>query len=103
MRTGLRPLPCTARRLDSIANVLAITLAHLADNHAVCTIDGQRITAVWPNLLAANEQLGSAIDRRDVCHRGERRVRCGALIRNSRRTLNELKPRTRLQIFVNAL
>ena len=52
------------RRLYRVAHVLAFAQPHLAQQPAAGAVDGYRIPAVRPRLLAADVQLGGAVDGR---------------------------------------
>src|SRR5471032_2459443 len=101
MRTGLRPLFSTASSRDRVTYVLAITLAHFTDDCSRRRMYGPRVTAIRPNLLAADKQLRRTVEHADVTVR----IKSGRL-RNRLSTLGtngQLSPRTRLQILVNPL
>src|SRR5476649_2853686 len=99
MRAGLRPLFSAARSGDRVTDVLAIALAHFTDDRSGRRMHEPRVTAVRPNLLAADKQLRSTVKRADVGVRVESRR-----LRNMLGTLGtngQLSPRARLQILVN--
>ena len=52
------------RRLDGVADVLAVALADLADLLAVRTVDRAAVARVGARLLAADEELRRAVDPR---------------------------------------
>ncbi len=99
MRCCRRPARGAPRRNDGIADILAVALADFADHLAFRGKHGPRIVPVRPRLLAADEELGSAIERRN----GEI---TGGLLRGRQAVFGaQLAPHPglRLQIFVAAL
>src|SRR5471030_602346 len=98
MRAGLRPLFSTASSGDRVTYVLAITLAHFTDDRSRRRMYEPRVTAVRPNLIAADKQLRRTVERADVGVRFESRR-----LRNMLGTNGQLSPRARLQILVNPL
>jgi hypothetical protein len=80
MRAGLRPLFSTARSRYGITHILAIAFAHFSDDRPRRRMYEPRVTAIRPNLLAADKQLRSTVERADVGVRLESRL---ALIREN--------------------
>src|SRR5689334_20359895 len=67
------PAAGRVRRLDGVADVLAVALADLAEVVAARAEDGSAVAAVGSRLLAADEELGRAVERgppSDVVWRG---------------------------------
>ena len=80
MRRGARPAQRPARRLDSVADILAVALAHFAQMLAVSGENGAGITGIGPRLLAADIELGRPVDAAGlmpVGGVGQLKGRCG--------------------------
>ena len=66
VRRGRGPAGGLGRGLHRVADVLAVAEAGLADGLALCSVDGIGIAGIGPRLLAADIELGGAVDGRQA-------------------------------------
>src|ERR1051326_2903348 len=85
MRCAASPATGRVGGLNGIANILAITLTHLANDTMPGIIDVSTITGVWPHLFAFDEHFRRAVDRREGWCKTVRRI-CHFSGSSSRRT-----------------
>src|SRR5260370_462893 len=64
MRPRQRTGSCGACGFDGVAHVLAVALADLAQRLVLGTVDRATVAGVGPRLLAADEELGRAVNAR---------------------------------------
>ncbi|AEK62022.1 hypothetical protein CFU_2194 [Collimonas fungivorans Ter331] len=102
VRRGVRPCGSGMRGSDRIADILAVAGADLAEQLSRGAEHGLRMLAVRPDLLAADVQLGGAVERGQA--RSAARLMCRRFyVRGVRgNTLATFSPGPRFKIFVAA-